>query len=63
MVGDGHAMGVAAEILQHIFGTTEGAFQVDHPGSKISPLMLPLAVENSPVRPDSRGSEVRGSFS
>ena len=31
MVGDGHAMGVAAEILQHILGTTEGTFQVDHP--------------------------------
>jgi hypothetical protein len=31
MVGDGHTMGVAAEIVQHILGTTEGAFQVDHP--------------------------------
>ena len=31
MVGDGHAMGVAAEILQHIFGATEGTFQVHHP--------------------------------
>ena len=31
MVGDGHAMGVAAQILQHIFGATEGTFQVDHP--------------------------------
>ena len=31
MVGNGHAMGVAAEILQHILGATEGAFQVDHP--------------------------------
>jgi hypothetical protein len=31
MVGDGHAMGVAAEILQHIFGAAEGAFQVNHP--------------------------------
>ena len=31
MVGDGHAMSVAAQVLQHIFGTTEGAFQVDHP--------------------------------
>ena len=31
MVGDGHAMGVAAEIVQHIFGATEGTFQVDHP--------------------------------
>ena len=31
MVGDGHAMGVAAQILQDIFGTTEGTFQVHHP--------------------------------
>ena len=31
MVGDGHAMGVAAEILQHIFGAAEGTFQVHHP--------------------------------
>src|SRR5882762_3521848 len=31
MVGDGHAMGVAAEILQHILGATEGTFQVDDP--------------------------------
>ncbi len=31
MVGDGHAMGVAAEILQHILGATEGTFQVHHP--------------------------------
>ena len=30
MVGDGHAMGVAAEILQHILGTAEGTFQVHH---------------------------------
>ena len=31
MVGDGHAMGVAAKILEHIFGATEGRFRVDHP--------------------------------
>ena len=31
MIGDGHAMGVAAQILQHILGATEGAFQVHHP--------------------------------
>jgi hypothetical protein len=31
MVGDGHTMSVAAEIMQHIFGATEGTFQVDHP--------------------------------
>ncbi len=32
MVGDGHAMGVAAQVLQHIFGATKGTLQVDHPG-------------------------------
>src|SRR6516164_11441664 len=31
MVGDGHAMGVAAEILQHIFRAAEGRLQVHHP--------------------------------
>src|ERR1700737_219930 len=31
MVGDGHAMGVAAQIMKHIFGATEGTFRVDHP--------------------------------
>ena len=31
MVGDGHAMGVAAEILQHIFGAAKGTLQVHHP--------------------------------
>jgi len=31
MVGDGHTMSVAAQILQHIFGTAKGTFQVDHP--------------------------------
>src|ERR1700746_1734197 len=31
MVGDGHTVSVAAEIVQQIFGATEGRFQVDHP--------------------------------
>jgi len=31
MVGDGHAMGVSAQILEHILGATEGRFRVDHP--------------------------------
>ena len=31
MVGDGHAMGVAAEILEHILGAAEGWFGVDDP--------------------------------
>ena len=31
MVGDGYAMGVAAQVVQHILGATEGWFGVDHP--------------------------------
>ena len=31
VVGDGHTMSVAAQIMQHLFGTTEGTFQIDHP--------------------------------
>ncbi len=31
MIGDGHAMGVAAQILEHILGATEGWFRVHHP--------------------------------
>ena len=31
MVGDGDAMGVAAEILEHIVGAAEGWFGVDDP--------------------------------
>jgi hypothetical protein len=31
VVGDGHAMGVAAQILEHILGATEGWLGVDHP--------------------------------
>ena len=31
MVGDGHAMGVAAQVLQHIGGTTKGRLQVHYP--------------------------------
>jgi len=31
MVGDGHAMGVTAEILQHIFRAAEGRLQLHHP--------------------------------
>jgi len=31
MVGDGHTVSVAAQIVQHIFGATERTFQVDHP--------------------------------
>jgi len=30
-VGDGHAMGVAAPIVHHVWGAPEGTFQVDHP--------------------------------
>ena len=31
MIGDGHTMGVAAQIVQHLLRTTEGALPVDHP--------------------------------
>jgi len=31
VVGDGHAMGVAAQIVHHVWGAPEGTFQVDHP--------------------------------
>jgi hypothetical protein len=46
-------MSVAAQILQHIFGAAEGTFQVHHPGSKITALVLGW-VEDSVVRSDSR---------
>ena len=31
MIRDGYAMGVAAQILEHIFRATEGWFRVHHP--------------------------------
>jgi len=31
MVGDGDAMGVAAQIAERMLGTTEGAFAIDVP--------------------------------
>ena len=31
MIGDGHAMGVAAEIAQHLHGSTEGGLGIDDP--------------------------------
>jgi hypothetical protein len=31
MVGDGYAMGVAAQILEHILWAPEGSFGIDHP--------------------------------
>jgi hypothetical protein len=31
MVGDGYAMGIAAQVVEHIFGATEGWFGVDNP--------------------------------
>ena len=31
VIGDGHAVGVAAEITESMFGTTEGRFAIDHP--------------------------------
>jgi len=32
MVGDGHAMGVAAEIAEHVMGTAKRRFGIDDPG-------------------------------
>jgi hypothetical protein len=31
MIGNGHAMGVAAQIAQHLQRTTEGGLGIDHP--------------------------------
>ena len=31
MVGDGHAMGVTAQIMEHMLWAPEGAFRIDHP--------------------------------
>ena len=31
MIGDGHPMGVAAQVLEDILGAAEGWFGVDHP--------------------------------
>src|ERR1019366_9876862 len=31
VIGDRHAVGVAAEITENVFGTTEGRLAVDHP--------------------------------
>jgi len=31
MVGDGHAMGVAGQVVENMFGATEGRLGVDHP--------------------------------
>ena len=31
VIGDRHAVGIAAEVTENMFGTTEGRFAVDHP--------------------------------
>jgi len=31
VIGDGHAVGVAAEITENIFGASEGRLAIDHP--------------------------------
>ena len=31
VIGDRHAVGVAAEVVEHLCGSGEGAFGVDHP--------------------------------
>jgi hypothetical protein len=33
--GNGHAMGIAAEIAQHLHGSAEGGFGIDDPGSAL----------------------------
>jgi len=35
MVGDGHAMGIAAEIAQQVVGAAEEEFQVHHPALSV----------------------------
>jgi len=50
VIGDRHAVGVAAEITENVFGATEGRLAIDHPvlteqwteeGGE-SPLLIPL---------------------
>jgi hypothetical protein len=59
MVGDGHAMGVTAQISEHILRASEWTFRVDHPGSQADScqriLAAPLRAEvfflSSNIRP------------
>jgi hypothetical protein len=31
MIGNGHAMGVATEVAQHLYGAAESRLSIDHP--------------------------------
>lgn len=31
MVGDSHAMGIAGQVMKHVFGAAEGRLGIDHP--------------------------------
>ncbi len=37
MIGDGHAMGVAAQVAQHLHGPTEGGLGIDDPVVAVHP--------------------------
>jgi hypothetical protein len=55
MVGDGHAMGVTAQILEHMLGASEGWFAINHPvlskqGSKPGSKDLRLGQERQIAR-------------
>ena len=45
-IGNRHAMGVAAEILQHLLGTAPGRFGIDHPrfGVELLPQGIPCGL-------------------
>ena len=37
MIGNGHTMGVATQIAQHLQGATEGRLGIDHPVVAVQP--------------------------
>ena len=54
MVGDSHAVGVATQILQHIFGATEGTLQVHHPVLSVErpiTVVVPMGRRNTQLDP------------
>ncbi len=38
LVGDGHAMGVARQVLQDLLGSSKGWFGIDHPFAPSDPV-------------------------
>jgi hypothetical protein len=52
VVGDGHAMGVAVQIVHHVFGAPEGTFQVHHP---IQSMERPMPSGEDWVAPEASG--------